>query len=220
VTPPAKLAPGLLLTGCAGFVDAIGFVELHGAYISFMSGNTTRLGTVLAAGDWLAALLPAALIAMFFIGGFAGSFVAVSARRWGSVLVLGSVVAVMAVSIGLSLSGFTPAEAMIGLAFVTGAQNAILQPAGSARLGATFVTGTLFAAAQDLAHALRRKAPAWRWVQHILVWASLCLGGLAGAMGDGRWGIPALLLPAAIYLHFFVGSLMGALRQPGRSDSN
>jgi uncharacterized membrane protein YoaK (UPF0700 family) len=38
--PQRRLFLGLLLTGCAGFIDAIGFIELGGFYTSFMSGNT------------------------------------------------------------------------------------------------------------------------------------------------------------------------------------
>ena len=41
---------------------------------------------------------------------------------------------------------------------------------GAARLGATFVTGTLFAAGHDLARATLRQAPRWRWAQHLPMW--------------------------------------------------
>ena len=36
------LAAGL--SGVAGYVDAIGFLKLGGFFVSFMSGNSTRLG--------------------------------------------------------------------------------------------------------------------------------------------------------------------------------
>ncbi|MFJ5369898.1 DUF1275 family protein, partial [Bosea sp. CER48] len=32
------------LSGLAGFVDALGFLSLGGFFVSFMTGNTTRLG--------------------------------------------------------------------------------------------------------------------------------------------------------------------------------
>ena len=37
-----------LLSGLAGFVDAIGFIKLGGFFVSFMSGNSTRLAVALA----------------------------------------------------------------------------------------------------------------------------------------------------------------------------
>ena len=104
----------------------------------------------------------------------------------------------------LSLAGFSTGIAMIALAAAGGAQNAVLAPAGAARLGATFVTGTLFAAAQDLANAIRGTVPRWRWTQHLAVWAALCAGALLGAAVDSKWGLPALVLPALVYLGFLI----------------
>jgi len=43
-----------LLAAClsclAGYVDAIGFIKTGGFFVSFMSGNSTRVGVGLAAG--------------------------------------------------------------------------------------------------------------------------------------------------------------------------
>ncbi len=36
------------LSALAGFVDAIGFIKLGGYFVSFMSGNSTRLAVALA----------------------------------------------------------------------------------------------------------------------------------------------------------------------------
>ena len=41
-----------VLAGIAGYVDAMGFRHLGGVFVSFMSGNTTRLGVDIAMGDW------------------------------------------------------------------------------------------------------------------------------------------------------------------------
>jgi uncharacterized membrane protein YoaK (UPF0700 family) len=43
------LAAGL--SALAGYVDAIGFIKLGGFFVSFMSGNSTRLGVGLAHGS-------------------------------------------------------------------------------------------------------------------------------------------------------------------------
>lgn len=49
------------LAGLAGFVDAIRTISAGGFFVSFMSGNTTRLGVALAI-DPEQAVLPALLI--------------------------------------------------------------------------------------------------------------------------------------------------------------
>jgi uncharacterized membrane protein YoaK (UPF0700 family) len=200
MTPPRALAAGLLLTGTAGFVDAIGFITLGGYYTSFMSGNTTQLGAALAAGDWSLVTLPASLVALFFVGSFLGTLIAQASRRWGSAATLALVVLGIGSSLVLAAMGIGAFPAMLPLALAAGAQNAVLQPIGAARLGATFVTGTLFAAGQDLARALGGDAPPRRWLQHLLVWGSLCLGALLGALAFDQWSTGALLIPAAIYL--------------------
>jgi uncharacterized membrane protein YoaK (UPF0700 family) len=189
-----------MLTATAGFVDGVGFVALGGFYTSFMSGNTTQLGTKLASGDFYDLVLPAGLIVLFFIGSFLGTLAGQGSRRWGASFTLVVVVAGVALTLGLHRLGFGAAQAMLSLAAAAGAQNAILQPMGAARLGATFVTGTLFAAGQDLARATNRSAPPLRWLQHLMVWAALCLGALLGAAFYARWTMDALLVPATIYM--------------------
>ena len=198
--PIVALGAGLLLTATAGFVDAIGFITLGGYYTSFMSGNTTQLGADLAAGRWTIALLPTGLVALFFAGSFVGSVIAQSSRRWGPAVTLAMVVLGIGLTLLLRAGGIDPVFAMLPLAFAAGAQNAVLQPLGAARLGATFVTGTLYAAGQDLARAVKGEAPPLRWLQHLMVWGSLCLGALLGALAFGQWQADSLLVPAAAYL--------------------
>ena len=214
MTPTPQLSLGLLLTASAGFADVVSFIELGGHFTSFMSGNTTQLGDALALGHWPVALLTAALVLLFFIGSLLASLLAlVCGSRWGSSAVTAMVLAAFAITLSLAALGWPASQFMLILAAGAGAQNAILPSTGSARLGATFVTGTLFAAGQDLARALRGLAPPWRWAQHALVWASLLLGGLLGGYGYAQWGVYALTVPALVYLGFLVAFLV---RRPGK----
>ncbi len=61
----------------AGYVDAIGFLLTGGFFVSFMSGNTTRLAIGLVAGT-AAAGIAAGLIALFVSGVVLGAL----AGRW------------------------------------------------------------------------------------------------------------------------------------------
>ncbi len=197
------LTLGLLLTACAGFVDAVGFIELGGFYTSFMSGNTTQLGTGAIRADLV--LLPLGLVVMFFLGSFIGSLLALRNARWGPSYVLAFVILTVAVTLTMMLAGIPAASAMLILASGAGAQNATLPFNGGARLGTTFVSGTLFAAGQDLAGAITGRVPRWRWLQHLQVWASLLIGALLGAAVYSGFGFWSLLAPAAVYAVMFVG---------------
>lgn len=202
MTPAPVLALGLALTAAAGMLDAIGFIELGGYFTSFMSGNTTQLGTALAEPALL--LTPLGLIAMFFLGSVAGTLAARPGDPFGSARALLVVLAALAVTLVLMLLAIPPQQSLLPVAFAAGAQNAAIAQPGAARIGATFVTGTLFAAGQDLARALRREVPPTRWLQHVMVWAALLAGAAIGALAYLGLALWALLLPAAIYVAAFI----------------
>jgi uncharacterized membrane protein YoaK (UPF0700 family) len=71
-----------LLSAVAGFVDAVGFIALGGFFVSFMSGNSTRLGVGLIEAA-SAARLAAILIAAFVSGATAGALLGQAAGRSG-----------------------------------------------------------------------------------------------------------------------------------------
>jgi len=201
VTPAPHLSLGLALTAAAGMIDVVGFIELGGFYTSFMSGNTTQLGAALTGMDGMIIALPLGLVVMFFVGSFLGALIAGSSRGGGKGVV-GLVLLGLAATLALHMLGIPSTQSMLVLAISAGAQNAILTQKGAARLGATFITGTLFAAGQDLARAVRGQAPPLRWVQHLLVWMALLAGALIGAAAYGPLHLWALLLPGAVYATF------------------
>ena len=54
--PPRLIGLAVALAALAGFVDAIAFTRLGGYFVSFMSGNSTRLGVGIGLADGTAAL--------------------------------------------------------------------------------------------------------------------------------------------------------------------
>ncbi|WP_328768321.1 YoaK family protein [Devosia sediminis] len=207
MTPARLLASGMVLTASAGIIDAVGFIELGGYFTSFMSGNTTQGGAAFVDGVWPTVVLTGSLILLFFIGSAIGAFLAHSGTRWGPALASGAVFAGTAATLALTVAGYPARQTMLVLAATAGAQNAILPMRGAVRLGATFVTGTLYAAGQDLALALRRLAPPLRWLQHLAVWFGLLGGAVLGAFAYRFVGIFTLLLPLAIYAAFTLAHL-------------
>jgi len=71
------------LSALAGYVDATGFLMLGGFFVSFMSGNTTRLAVGIARGSSEAAMA-AGLIGLFVVGVIAGSLVRSPIAAWRS----------------------------------------------------------------------------------------------------------------------------------------
>jgi len=210
MTPPRHLFFGMVLTGAAGFIDAVGFIELGGYFVSFMSGNTTQGGAALVEGAYPVFGLTIALVCLFFIGSVVGAALAFSSPRWGPAAVSFAVFAGVGATMALVLSGVSTDMAMLVLAASAGAQNAILPMRGTIRLGATFVTGTLYTAGQELALALQGKVPPWRWLQHLGIWFGLLGGAILGALAYRAIGIHALFAPIAIYAAFTVGHLWAA----------
>ncbi len=205
MTPARHLFLGMLLTGAAGFIDAVGFIELGGYFVSFMSGNTTQGGAALIEGAYPVFGLTMALVALFFTGSVIGAALAFSSLRWGPAAASGAVFLGVVTTLALVLAGVPSSLAMLVLAASAGAQNAILPMRSTVRLGATFVTGTLYTSGQELALALQGKVPPWRWLQHLGIWFGLLGGAILGALAYRSIGIHALLAPIAIYAAFTLG---------------
>src|ERR1700677_2392614 len=70
-----NLALACALSALAGYVDGIGYLHLGGLFVSFMSGNSTRMGVSLAQGDSPNAAAALGLIALFVAGAACGSLI-------------------------------------------------------------------------------------------------------------------------------------------------
>jgi len=185
------------LSALAGFVDAIGFVESGGFFVSFMSGNSTRLGVGLAASLSHAALAGGIILA--FVAGVAGGSLvghAAGERRPGAVLLAIAILLLGAATLGIG--GWHIAA--LGLTAVAmGAENAIFEREGEVRIGLTYMTGSLVRAGQGLAGiALGRPAGDWPW--YLVLWGGFVAGAAAGAATYPEAGLAALFAAAGTAL--------------------
>ena len=162
----------------AGFVDAIGFVESAGFFVSFMTGNSTRLAVGLAEGPH-AALVAAMIIAVFVVGVVAGSLVGAHAGRRRTPAVLLGVTILLAIATVLRLDE-EAWGAILSLALAMGIANAAIAGRDGAVVGVTYMTGTLVQMGQKIANALRGEGDR-RWLHHFGLWAALVGGALLGA---------------------------------------
>ncbi|AOH86153.1 hypothetical protein AWL63_21525 [Sphingomonas panacis] len=191
--PHRLLAIGL--AALAGFVDALGFLKLGGMFVSFMSGNSTRLA-VGVAGNGLRSLFVGVVIAAFVIGVMLGATVGRVAGRWRKQAVLGFVLAELAVAATVASLGGGMIAAPLLMANAMGALNAVFQRDGEVSVGVTYMTGTLVKFGQHLAAALAG-GPRFTWAPYLLLWLGLVAGAVAGAAVFPALGLGALWIAVA-----------------------
>jgi uncharacterized membrane protein YoaK (UPF0700 family) len=181
------------LSALAGYVDGIGFLHLGGLFVSFMSGNSTRMGVSLAEGHWSNAA--EALGALFVIGAAAGSLIVFGRganRQPWLLLVEGLLLAAAAICYAFGL----PNLAVAAIVLAMGLENAVFQIDGGAGLGLTYVTGALIKVGQLVATALTG-GPRWGWVPNLLPWVALVAGSLCGALAYHWTNLAAIWFAAA-----------------------
>ncbi|HZR86496.1 MAG TPA: YoaK family protein [Bradyrhizobium sp.] len=184
------------LTALAGYVDAIGYLHLGGLFVSFMSGNSTRLGVSLAAGDWINAGAALTLIVLFVIGAAGGSLIVHSRskhRQPWLLLIETLLLTLSALSYALGL----PVIAVAAIVLAMGLENAVFQIEGG--LGLTYITGALVKAGQLIAAALTGGAPL-AWVPNVLLWAALVVGAVLGAVAYHWINLAAIWFAAGFAL--------------------
>lgn len=185
----------LALAALAGFVDAAGYLSADRYFVSFMSGNTTRLGVELVR-DPAAALLPA-LLGISFVSGVVGG-----ALVWGrspgrhKPPLLAGVALALALAAWLSGNGHDRG-ALLVLAAAMGALNNSFQSGGKVSVGITYMTGALVKLGQGLAARLQRRV-AEPWGDWLLLWIALACGATLGALAFVNWPGAALWIAAAV----------------------
>lgn len=180
------------LSFLAGYVDALGFIELGGVFVSFMSGNSTRLGVSVAAGDMGLISSLAGVLFCFVAGVVAGSIVGhwQRQRRMTAILSL--------VTLLLVVTAWT--DSVTGIAFMAlamGAVNTLFERDGEVTIALTYMTGTLVRMGQRIAGALLG-GPKLLWLRYMLLWLGLVAGAVTGAFAHAQTGLQALWLAAGM----------------------
>jgi uncharacterized membrane protein YoaK (UPF0700 family) len=180
------------LSALAGYVDGIGYLHLGGLFVSFMSGNSTRMGVSLAEGQFRPAAEAFGLIAVFVLGAAIGSLIVLARSQWWVLLTEAVLLFAAALCNMMGLSGFAIATIVLAM----GLENAVFQIEGGSGLGLTYVTGALVKVGQLLAAAMtggRRFA----WVPNLLLWAALVVGSVCGALAYQWLSLSAIWFAAA-----------------------
>ncbi len=188
----------------AGMVDAIGFLASGGFFLSFMSGNSTRLSIGLAEGSPYVFMVGALIIS--FVGGVVwgsltgnGKNTAVNKRQ--AMILVGISALLFAAPILADFGWLLPAICVA--TFCMGAENTLYEREGSVSFGLTYMTGALVKIGQGLATTLRGGSKT-AWLPYLFLWAGLISGAVIGALVFGIYGIYSLWIPAALASLFAV----------------
>ncbi len=170
------------LAALAGFVDAIGFLKSGGLFVSFMSGNSTRLAVGIAQTA-IAGLAAGTLIALFVLGVVLNLLVERRVARLHRKVsaMVGVAVLLVAAAVCQNLGLL---HATIGLlCMAMGALNTVFRRDGEVSIGVTYMTGTLVRLGHRLADALLG-GDRTAWIPYLLLWLALVGGGVAGALSN------------------------------------
>ncbi len=172
----------------------MGFITLGGFFVSFMSGNSTKLSVSAADGLVTTALTGAGIVALFVVGVMIGS---VTGRRAGvrhRPAVLTLVTALLLAAAAAHLAGWTPVAIAL-MVTAMGAENTTFEREGEVSISLTYMTGTLVKMGQRLVTALSG-GERWGWVRHFLLWVAMIVGAFLGAIAHRFVGLDALWLAA------------------------
>lgn len=194
----------------AGFVDALGFLSADRYFVSFMSGNTTRLAVDLVMQPERA-LTPALLIGGFVIGVAGGSLLAARAGDWRKPALL-ALVAVLLALAGALRAAEADRMALGAMVLAMGAINNSFRRDGQA-VGLTYMTGALVRLGQGLAAVLTGEGRG-DWAAYALLWCGLLGGAGGGALLFVRAGEGALWLSAVLAAALAVAAWRIAARDP------
>ncbi|WP_448851279.1 YoaK family protein [Corynebacterium sp. 335C] len=205
------------LSSITGFIDAVGFIYLGGFFLSFMSGNTTRMTASMAEGVWDVALKAAGLMGLFLCGVMLGALIQRLGQRHlphgrPREVVLAFVSTATLVSAAFVAMDNGP-KAMLALSFAVGAMNSTFERNGEVSISLTYATGTLVKMAQRFVGSFFGEGHQ-AWINNALLWLSLATGSVLGGLIYMQIGLRTVWVVAFLVTAGFVVTL--AVRQRRR----
>lgn len=185
------------LSASAGYVDAVGWLTSGGLFVSFMSGNVTKLGLSIA-GRLDSLALGVGLVSCFVGGVVIGSLTGRAAGRQQPMMVLLLVSGLLAMAtLGLEMGLVVPA--VLALAAAMGAKNTVFAEGGEVKVGLTYMTGALVRVGKRIATALLG-GERWGWLVPLTLFFGMVAGAALGAVAQLALGHKAMWLATALML--------------------
>ncbi|MBS4078575.1 MULTISPECIES: YoaK family protein [Pseudomonas] len=181
------------LSVLAGMTDAIGFMA-SGDFVSFMSGNTTRLAVAISEGDLGLTLRLVILVATFILGNALGVLVARLGGRRALPLLL-CIATLLSTSAAWPFDAQLPA--LLAAIIAMGMLNAAVEEVNGLPVGLTYVTGALSRFGRGLGRwMLGERRSGWR-VQ-LVPWSGMFIGAILGAVLEQHLGLKAMFVSAVL----------------------
>jgi uncharacterized membrane protein YoaK (UPF0700 family) len=181
------------LSVLAGMTDAIGFMA-SGDFVSFMSGNTTRLAVAISEGDLGLTLRLVILVATFILGNALGVLVARLGGRRALPLLL-CIATLLCTSAAWPFDAQLPA--LLAAIIAMGMLNAAVEEVNGLPVGLTYVTGALSRFGRGLGRwMLGERRSGWR-VQ-LVPWSGMFIGAILGAVLEQHLGLKAMFVSALL----------------------
>lgn len=195
----------IFLALIAGFIDATGLIQWK-TYVSFMSGNTTSLGTAISTGKFGIIITSVIVISCFLLGIYAGTCLSLWKRIKNQILtfyiVSGILIFYSTIAYFYDINNLS-SIAIVG--FSMGMMNTIVTSVGNQKVNTDFVTETLNSLARNTAMLMMTKDKAEKKeyqsnaIHLLLLWIGFLYGAfISPFLLDyfGKWTlmIPALLL--------------------------
>jgi uncharacterized membrane protein YoaK (UPF0700 family) len=215
-----KAAVAQLLTFAAGFVDIVGFRALYQRFVANMTGNTIHLAEGLVQGNWHLVALTGSIIGAFVAASILGRIIIEAGSRHDFQRVASFTLllelAMISLVIGMGTQGYSARTGLWMLAILAGAmglQTVTLTRVGVLTVHTTFVTGMLNKLAQLIAHTLflsydirkgqsstraHRRIVVRQSIYMFCIWLLYFVGAVVGTFGSLRFGLRALVVPAAL----------------------
>lgn len=187
----------------AGFADSLGFMFLGGMFLSFMSGNVTRMAVSSIEGHPELAVLAASCVGAFLFGVIEGAFVRrwalhTARRDWVREIVMANMCVLFVISCLLLAIGL-PRIAMVTLGAGIGSMNSIFERGGEVSIPLTYMTGTLVKMGQHVADLFFGGTHA-AWLQHFVMVVGLTAGAFLGGFSYLRFGLDSLYIATALVI--------------------
>jgi len=181
------LAMVAALSVLAGMTDAIGFMA-SGDFVSFMSGNTTRLAVAISDGDVSLTLRLVILVATFIVGNALGVVIG----RLGGRRALPLLLCIATLLCGAAAwPSDVQLPALLAAIIAMGMLNAAVEEVNGLAVGLTYVTGALSRFGRGLGRwIMGERRNGWR-VQ-LVPWSGMFIGAILGAVLEHHLGLKAL----------------------------
>jgi uncharacterized membrane protein YoaK (UPF0700 family) len=218
------LAGGALLSGSAGFVNAV-LLSFFQVPVSHMSGAVSHLGVAMASRPIVEALGALTIIAAFFMGSVVSGVVvgrdtALPGRRYGVVMFIqGLALAAAGGCLNARIAAGVPLAA-----FACGMQNAMSSSYYGLAMRTTHVTGMVTDLGVIIGHWLRhRRFSRWKARVLLVMTGAFLAGGVLGAVSIVWLDFRVLYVPAvgtlAVGAAYYVrAARRSALRGASGSD--